>query len=44
VLTALVRGPDDPEALAAWIRPIVERLLPAGAQGSGPRTTVADHE
>ena len=29
VMTALVRGPDDPEALAAWIRPVVRRMLPA---------------
>jgi DNA-binding transcriptional regulator YbjK len=32
VLTALVRGPDDPAALAAWMRPALERAL-AGALG-----------
>jgi hypothetical protein len=28
VLTALVRGPDDPEALAAGIRPVLLRTVP----------------
>lgn len=28
VFTALVRGPDDPAALAAWMRPVLERALP----------------
>ncbi len=27
VLTALVRGPDDPAELAAWMRPALERAL-----------------
>lgn len=29
VLTALVRGPEDPAAIAAWMRPVLERALPA---------------
>lgn len=29
VMTALVRGPDDPAALAEWIRPVLRRMLPA---------------
>lgn len=29
VLTALVRGPQEPAALAAWLRPVLERVLAA---------------
>jgi DNA-binding transcriptional regulator YbjK len=29
VLTALVRGPHDPDALAAWLRPALSRVLRA---------------
>jgi DNA-binding transcriptional regulator YbjK len=29
VYTALVRGPADPEALAAWLRPVLHRVLAA---------------
>ena len=36
VLTALVRGPDDPAALAAWMRPALERAL-AGTVGRRAR-------
>lgn len=36
VLTALVRGPDDPEALAAWVRPPLERVLAARVRADGP--------
>lgn len=31
VLTALVRGPDDPAALAVWIRPALLRAVPGVA-------------
>jgi DNA-binding transcriptional regulator YbjK len=34
VYTALVRGPAEPKALAAWIRPALDRLLP-GLPGVG---------
>jgi hypothetical protein len=27
VFTALVRGPEDPAALAAWVRPPIERAV-----------------
>ncbi len=33
VLTALVRGPDEPAALAAWVRPPIERALRAWTGG-----------
>jgi DNA-binding transcriptional regulator YbjK len=43
VLTALVRGPEDPSALAAWLRPAVERVLRAqpgvGATATQVRTS-----
>lgn len=35
VFTALVRGPDDPAELAAWLRPVLRREL-ASLVGSGP--------
>jgi hypothetical protein len=35
VYTALVRGPDDPEALAAWLRPALEQVL-RGLPGLAP--------
>jgi DNA-binding transcriptional regulator YbjK len=35
VFTALVRGPDDPAELAAWLRPVLRRGL-ASLVGSGP--------
>ena len=31
--TALVRGPDDAAALAAWVRPPIERALRAWTGG-----------
>jgi DNA-binding transcriptional regulator YbjK len=39
VFTALVRGPRDPGALAAWLRPALERAMPMTRPvvGEGPR-------
>ena len=36
VYTALVRGPADPETLAAWLRPVLHRVL-AALPGLAPR-------
>jgi DNA-binding transcriptional regulator YbjK len=35
VLTALVRGPHEPEALGAWLRPALEKLM-RGLPDGGP--------
>jgi DNA-binding transcriptional regulator YbjK len=41
VLAALVRGPEDPAALAAWMHPAVLRALPAAARGAAGGPTGA---
>ena len=40
VFTALVRGPHDPAALAAWVRPPLERALRAGPPPERVRVAV----
>lgn len=49
VLTALVRGPDDPAGLAAHLRPPLARALasllgPVAARTGAPADSVAPHE
>jgi DNA-binding transcriptional regulator YbjK len=37
VFTALIRGPHEPEALGAWLRPALEQLV-GGLPGAPPRS------
>lgn len=39
VFTALVRGPDDPDALVAWVRPILARAVAGHASGTSSTIT-----